>query len=939
MVDGLLRIKILSSIISLSPIVQVGINLAYSGVLIPQLANDIKGFTKEQASWIASLIMISQPIGALFIGPIMDYIGRKKAGIITNIPIVIGWIMIYFTEHSLWPIYVARILAGLSGGMSTVGGVYTAEITHALYRPMLLSLISVNTSLGILIATILGVYIEWHLAAIFYGLLALISLILTFFIPESPYWLANFSDAPSHIIKSQVEYLNRTEWLFDEEWAVIQGIIDERKKGVNQEESASNPSGFIKGFLERTSYLPLLILGVLFFLQQTSGTYVVIFYTVNIFKAIGGDFGMGFDEYNATTTLGVLRFIMSFVTLILSKNLGRRILLIISSACMAVSALAIAIFLKLNHIFTIPFEADNSTALLLSRSETATTNSDDSARTDTVIENYWILISVLIFVCASALGQMVIPWTMIGELLPTKILITLNLHRLQPDPEASAATPARRTPTSIDVWPQILSSVAAFSIVIQVGINMAYSGVLIPQLANDANIKDFTKDQASWIASLVVIFQPIGAFFIGPIMDYLGRKKACVITNIPTVMSWILIYFSKHSLWPIYLARVLAGLSGGMTTFGVVYTAEISHAQYRPMLLSLNSVNVAIGILLATILGVYMEWHTAAIFYGSLSLISLILSCLIPESPYWLANFTDASTKKVKTQVEYLNRPKWLFDEEWAVIQRIMDERKKGVNQEERASKSLGFFKGFCERTSYLPLLLLVILFLLQQISGTYVVIFYTVNIFKSIGGDFGNGFNEYNATTTLGVLRFIMSFITLVLSKKIGRRILLILSSSGMAVSALATAIFLKLNNISTVSFKSDNSTAALMESLNATSFGENALNTELAVESWWILISVLTFVVSAALGQMVVPWTMLGELLPTKVRASGSGLIVAYTSLLLFIVIKTLPYLIDFITLPFVFVSYSVLSILAIIFIYFYLPETFGKNFAEIANYFEKK
>lgn len=53
---------------------------------------------------------------------------------------------------------------------------------------------------------------------------------------------------------------------------------------------------------------------------------------------------------------------------------------------------------------------------------------------------------------------------------------------------------------------QILSSVAAFSIVIQVGINMAYSGVLIPQLANDANIKDFTKDQASWIGKSSVLF-------------------------------------------------------------------------------------------------------------------------------------------------------------------------------------------------------------------------------------------------------------------------------------------------------------------------------------------------------------------------------------------------------------------------------------------------
>uniref|UniRef100_A0A161M6Z7 Facilitated trehalose transporter tret1-like protein n=1 Tax=Triatoma infestans TaxID=30076 RepID=A0A161M6Z7_TRIIF len=43
-------------------------------------------------------------------------------------------------------------------------------------------------------------------------------------------------------------------------------------------------------------------------------------------------------------------------------------------------------------------------------------------------------------------------------------------------------------------------------------------------------------------------------------------------------------------------------------------------------------------------------------------------------------------------------------------------------------------------------------------------------------------------------------------------------------------------------------------------------------------------------------------------------------------------------FITLPFVFISYSVMSYFAIIFIYFYLPETFGKNFAEIAKYFEK-
>lgn len=82
-----------------------------------------------------------------------------------------------------------------------------------------------------------------------------------------------------------------------------------------------------------------------------------------------------------------------------------------------------------------------------------------------------------------------------------------------------------------------------------------------------------------------------------------------------------------------------------------------------------------------------------------------------------------------------------------------------------------------------------------------------------------------------------------------------------------------------------------------------------------------------------------MIGELLPTKVRASGSGLIIAYSSIILFIVVKTFPFLADLITLPFVFFSYFVMLVLTIIFLYFYLPETMGKTFAEIAKYFEKK
>ncbi|XP_073979017.1 facilitated trehalose transporter Tret1-like isoform X2 [Rhodnius prolixus] len=469
-------------------------------------------------------------------------------------------------------------------------------------------------------------------------------------------------------------------------------------------------------------------------------------------------------------------------------------------------------------------------------------------------------------------------------------------YKCRSDPEQHLLTEVRRNPTWLEVSPQILASAISLSIFIQVGVHMGYSGVLIPQLADDPNIEEFTKHQASWIASLVIISQPIGALLAGPLMDYLGRKKAGIITNIPMLVSWMMIYFTEYSLWPIYIARILAGLSSGMAAVGMIYTSEISHAQFRSMLLTL-------------------------------------------ESPHWLANFTDASNTKIKAQMKYLYSAEWLIEEEWTRIQDDISVRKKGLNQEESASNPLRFIKGFLERTSYIPMSILGVLFFLQQTSGTYVVIFYTVNIFKSIGGDFGMGFNEYNATTTLGILRFIMSFITLVLSKKLGRRILLIISSAIMALSALATALFLKLNHISTVLFEATNSTSQhLKQSEEATIIGENVAPAEIAVGSWWILISMLTFLCGSALGQMVIPWAMIGELLPTKIRASGNGLVRAFTAIILFIMIKTFPFLTDRITLPMVFGSYSLMSVLTIIFTYFYLPETFGKTLAEIAKYFVK-
>lgn len=61
----------------------------------------------------------------------------------------------------------------------------------------------------------------------------------------------------------------------------------------------------------------------------------------------------------------------------------------------------------------------------------------------------------------------------------------------------------------------------------------------------------------------------------------------------------------------------------------------------------------------------------------------------------------------------------------------------------------------------YKPLIILLLIFVFQQMSGAYVIIFYAVNIFLEIGGNFGEGINEYGALMLLGSIRFIMSIVT----------------------------------------------------------------------------------------------------------------------------------------------------------------------------------
>lgn len=98
-----------------------------------------------------------------------------------------------------------------------------------------------------------------------------------------------------------------------------------------------------------------------------------------------------------------------------------------------------------------------------------------------------------------------------------------------------------------------------------------------------------------------------------------------------------------------------------------------------------------------------------------------------------------------------------------AVSQSHFEQQLKVQNQQQlnmRKSENKSLRKLLCKPQVYKPLIILLFAFLFQQFSGCYILIFYTINIFRNLSLNFSERVNENMALMLLGTLRLIMSVI-----------------------------------------------------------------------------------------------------------------------------------------------------------------------------------
>lgn len=96
--------------------------------------------------------------------------------------------------------------------------------------------------------------------------------------------------------------------------------------------------------------------------------------------------------------------------------------------------------------------------------------------------------------------------------------------------------------------------------------------------------------------------------------------------------------------------------------------------------------------------------------------------------------------------------------------------------------------------------------------------------------------------------------------------------------------------------------------------------------------LSSFVVYVIGFSLGFGPIPWLMMGEILPAKIRGSAASVATSFNWSCTFIVTKTFQDIIMLIGQHGTFCLFGVICVVGLIFVILFVPETSGRSLEEI-------
>jgi len=403
----------------------------------------------------------------------------------------------------------------------------------------------------------------------------------------------------------------------------------------------------------------------------------------------------------------------------------------------------------------------------------------------------------------------------------------------------------------------------------------------------------------------------IGGIFGGLVSKKLGRKKglmlAAVLFLISALGSAMPEMFIKpigaldHTFSTIFIFyRILGGIGVGLASMlSPLYIAEIAPADSRGKLVSFNQLAIVGGFMVVYFVNYFISrgggsdaWLNAIgwrwMFASEVIPAGLFLGLLffVPDTPRSLMlknKPVEALDVLIKVNGEAEGR-------------RILSQIENSVV--ETSGKLLSY--------GWAIIIIGIALSVFQQFIGINVVLYYAPEIFKSIDP---NTDGALLLTIIVGIVNFLFTIVAVKTVDKYGRKPLMLIGALGMAVAMLVLGF---------VFFS--------------------------GATGYLALGCMMLYVACFALSWGPVVWVLLSEIFPNKIRGKAMAVAVAAQWISNYLVSLTFPMMNDNSALTqqfnhgFAYWVYGVMSLLAMWFVWKFVPETKGKTLEEMENLWKK-
>ena len=419
------------------------------------------------------------------------------------------------------------------------------------------------------------------------------------------------------------------------------------------------------------------------------------------------------------------------------------------------------------------------------------------------------------------------------------------------------------------------------------GLNMAGISGAVDMIKGEFSL---TESGLGTVAALLTFGCLVGALFTGNFTEKFGRKKVMILTAILYIVSALGCALAESST-VLIVFRVLSGLAVGATSVvAPMYISEIAPAHSRGRLVSFNQFAITIGIVLAYIFDYLLmglgdnSWRYMLAVPGVFGVVFFVFLMLkFPESPRWLlAHGKKDAAIKVLTSIGGQT-----------LVNTELPEMEKALLAEQKKEK-MSFGELFKGKTGKIVLIGTLIA-ALQQITGINAVIMFSPEIFKAAGSAQGDSVMQ---AMIVGLVNFLMTIVALWLVDKKGRKTLLLWGAAGMIVS-LAYLTY---------------------------AFAQPVQN------GAGVLFALLVYISFFAASFAPVMWVIISEIYPNRIKGLAMSFSTAVSWLCTFLTVYFAPVIQGSLGLHYLFAIFGVFSIIAFVFVKFWIPETKGKSLEQI-------